>query len=125
MILKSLRTEKHKLTETIDKDKWVNLERLRWASLFNIPMKLEMPPNFPPPTLTIMRCLCALTVLHPGKEGQGILIKCLDRLYKAYWVEHVKTYEKDVLSELMREILGEEEGGKGMFNLSIFFSGIL
>ncbi len=76
-------------------------------------MQTETPPNFPPMTLTIMRSLCALTILHPGKEGQGILTKTLDTLFKAYWVEHRKTHEKDVLSELLGEVLGREEGGKG------------
>lgn len=102
------------MTNQTDKDKWVSRERLHWASVFNVPMKREIPPNFPPPTLSIMRCMCALTVLHPGKEGQGILIKCLDRLFEAYWVEHVKTFEKDVLSGILREVLGEEESGKGV-----------
>ncbi|KAE8453491.1 hypothetical protein EG329_010352 [Mollisiaceae sp. DMI_Dod_QoI] len=95
-----------------NKDKWINTERLRWATLFNIPMQTETPPNFPPMTLTIMRSLCAFTILHPGKEGQGILTKTLDTLFKAYWVEHRKTHEKDVLSELLGEVLGREEGGK-------------
>ncbi|CZR52015.1 related to glutahione s-transferase subunit 13 [Phialocephala subalpina] len=95
-----------------NKGKWVGTERLRWAQLFNVPMKTELPPDFPPMTLTIMRSLCALTILHPGKEGQAILTKALDELFKAYWVDHRKTHEKDVLSEVLGELFGKEEGGK-------------
>lgn len=103
-----------------DKGTWISNERLRWATLFNVPMKKELPPNFPPMTLSIMRGLCALTILHPGKEGQGILTKCLDRLFEAYWVEHRKTYEKDVLVEVLNEVLGTEECEKGSSLLTLF-----
>ncbi len=77
-------------------------------------MKEQSPDGFPPLTLTIMRALCALTVLYPGEDGQVILCKALDALYKAYWVDHRKTYEKDVLVEVLVESLGEEATGKGM-----------
>lgn len=77
-------------------------------------MKEENPDGFPPLTLTIMRALCALTVLHQGKEGQGVLCKALDALYEAYWVNHRKTNEKDVLVEVLNGVLGEEECGKGV-----------
>jgi hypothetical protein len=76
-------------------------------------MKEEIPPGFPSLTLTIMRALCALTVLHPGKEGQPILTKCLDVLYHAYWVEHRKTNEKEVLTEILNGVLGVEDTKKG------------
>jgi 2-hydroxychromene-2-carboxylate isomerase len=66
-----------------------------------------------------MRALCALTVLHPGEEGQKLLIKCLDALYSAYWVENRKTHEKEVLAELLSNILGTEEAGKGEFGLTL------
>lgn len=60
--------------------------------------------------------MCALTVLYPGKEGQEILCKALDGLYKAYWIDHRKTYERDVLVEVLVESLGKEVAGKGMFS---------
>jgi len=92
-----------------NKDKWIEVERRRWARLFSIPIAEKTPEGFPPLTLTIMRALCALTVLHPGKEGQPILIKCLDALFHSYWVELRKTNEKDVLAEVLSGVLGEEE----------------
>jgi hypothetical protein len=72
-------------------------------------------PYFPPLTLTIMRALCALTLLHPGKEGQRPLTKALDELYGEFWVKHKKTNEKDVLAEVLGKVLGKEETEKGIF----------
>jgi 2-hydroxychromene-2-carboxylate isomerase len=96
-----------------DKDVWIGRERLRWAKVFNIPMQNRAPEGFPPRTLEIMRTLCALTALHPGEEGQKPLTRCLDALYEAYWVEHKKTNEKDVLDEVLSSVLGKEEAAKG------------
>jgi hypothetical protein len=62
-----------------------------------------------------MRALCALTLLHPGQEGQGVLIRCLDVLFHAFWVEHQKTNEKEVLARVLDGVLGSEEAGKGGF----------
>ena len=62
-----------------------------------------------------MRALCALTLLHPGKEGQGPLTKALDELYREYWVNHKKTNEKAVLAEVLGKVLGKEETEKSMF----------
>jgi hypothetical protein len=64
-------------------------------------------------TLTIMRSLCALTVLNPGEEGQKKLISCLDALYAAYWVNGKRTEDKSILSEVLAQVLGAEEAGKG------------
>ncbi|KAG0651324.1 gstk1-1 [Hyphodiscus hymeniophilus] len=97
-----------------NKDKWIEVERLRWAKAFNIPMKPDAPEGFPPKTLTMMRALCALTALHPGDEAQKPLTDCLDALYEAYWVHHKKTDEKDVLAQLLSDVLGKQEAEKGM-----------
>ena len=59
------------LTEQKDKDIWIEVERVRWAKAFNIPMKEEQPPDFPPMTLNIIRALCALTALHPDVTGNN------------------------------------------------------
>lgn len=79
------------------------------------------PEGFPPLTLTVMRALCAITVLYPGNEGQEILIKLLDELLNAFWVEHKKVYEKDVLVEVLEQVIGSEETGKGWFLLIFLF----
>lgn len=96
-----------------DKDKWIETERIRWAELFHVPICDKTPEGFPPMTLTIMRSLCALTLLHPGKEGQGILIKALDALFEAFWISQKSTHERDVLEEILGVVLGREEAQKG------------
>ncbi|KAH6711121.1 thioredoxin-like protein [Leptodontidium sp. MPI-SDFR-AT-0119] len=95
-----------------NKGTWIGKERTRWAHYFNIPMAEDYPPGFPQMTLGIMRAVCALTVLHPGKEGQGILCEVLDALFKSSWVERRKTNEKEVLEEVLGGVLGREEAGK-------------
>ncbi|PMD65251.1 HCCA isomerase/glutathione S-transferase kappa [Hyaloscypha bicolor E] len=97
-----------------NKDKWIDVERVRWARLFSIPMDEKTLDGFPPLTLLIMRTLCALTILYPGSQGQGKLMKALDALYPAYWVEHKKTNEREVLAEILGKVLGEEDAGKAM-----------
>ncbi|PMD35469.1 HCCA isomerase/glutathione S-transferase kappa [Hyaloscypha variabilis F] len=97
-----------------NKDKWINVERVRWARLFSIPMRENVPDGFPPLTLLVMRALCALTLLYPGNEEQEKLTKVLDVLYHEYWCEHKKTNEKEVLAELLTRVLGEGDSRKVM-----------
>ena len=78
-------------------------------------MSEELPAGFPPLTLPVMRALCALTVLHPGVEGQKRLVSCLDALYPAYWVENRNTIDKDVLSAELTRVLGAEDAAKRRF----------
>ncbi|KAL1965923.1 hypothetical protein VTN77DRAFT_5056 [Rasamsonia byssochlamydoides] len=65
-----------------NKDKWIDLERRRWARAFSVPMVDDMPKGFPPLTLAVMRAVCAVSVLSPNQ-----LIPCLDALYRSFWVE--------------------------------------
>lgn len=60
-----------------------------------------------------MRALCALMVLHLNNEGQEHLIKALDALFNAFWVDHKKTNEKDILTEVLQKVLGEDKAKKG------------
>jgi 2-hydroxychromene-2-carboxylate isomerase len=78
-------------------------------------MKEDNPPGFPTLTLPIMRALCALTILHPGAEGQELLAKCLDVLFPAYWKEHRNTIDKDVLVGILSGVLGKEETAEGAY----------
>lgn len=107
------------LTPTPDKDKWINRERVRWSRRFNVPMKDGLPEGFPNLSLLTMRAMCAITVLHPGREGQDVLIKVLDKVLEAYWVRHDKIYEKEGLQTVLEDVLGKEEAGKGIFSLPI------
>lgn len=38
---------------SLDKAKWINIERERWARKFNIPMISETPKGFPPNTIPV------------------------------------------------------------------------
>lgn len=105
----------------IDKDKWINIERQRWAKLFNIPVG-PPPEGFPVSTLTvrnaprfgitlliclqIQRALCALLLINPLK-----LVPAIDALYKAYWAEsNVALVNKpEGLTKLLKTILTDAE----------------
>ena len=93
-----------------DKDKWISVERLRWSRLFSVPIADTMPDGFPPLTLTIMRTLCALTILDPD---QGKLCRALDALFKAYWVDGQPTHQPEMMRQVLKQVLGEEETAKG------------
>lgn len=96
-----------------DKNTWIGEERIRWARHFSVPVVQGVPEGFPPLTLTIMRALCAVTILKAGEKDQRSLIACLDALFAAYWVDGKKTNEKDILAEELTRVLGAEDAGKG------------
>jgi 2-hydroxychromene-2-carboxylate isomerase len=52
--------------QIINKGKWINIERMRWVRLFNIPMKDTTPDGFPPLTLTVRH---ALLPHHPPSRA--------------------------------------------------------
>ena len=83
---------------------------MRWSKLFQVPMLDQSPAGFPPLTLLTMRALCAVTAL----KDHETLVKCLDELYPAYWVEGKKTNEKDVLFECLSKVLGQATASNGM-----------
>ncbi|KAI0014812.1 HCCA isomerase/glutathione S-transferase kappa [Xylariomycetidae sp. FL0641] len=83
-----------------NKDRWINRERVRWASIFGIPMAAAMPPDFPPNTVRLMRALsCAPSPDH--------LPRALDALYAAFWVRHADVAAPDVFAAILREVWGE------------------
>lgn len=87
-----------------DKDKWIDKERQRWASLLNVPMKQQSPPNFPPRTLTIMRALAALQELDGGRQDR--LVGVLDALWHEFFVKHTQTHELHELRRILTGVLG-------------------
>ncbi|KAK3933988.1 hypothetical protein QBC46DRAFT_429735, partial [Diplogelasinospora grovesii] len=95
----------------VDKDKWINTERLRWASHFGIPITQEIPPNFPPLTLHVMRTLCALehSDAQSGTLKQERLVRALDHLFARYWVDRVPTHQPKVLKAELTKIFGTEQ----------------
>ncbi|OAA55969.1 Thioredoxin-like fold protein [Niveomyces insectorum RCEF 264] len=96
-----------------NKDKWIQTERLRWARAFNVPMKEEAPPGFPPLTLTAMRALCVVAQLDDG-HGQKKFLGVLDALFRQLWVEHQPVHEPATVKETLGSVLGREEADKVM-----------
>ncbi|KAK4465968.1 thioredoxin-like protein [Cladorrhinum samala] len=87
-----------------NKDIWINKERLRWATHFNIPMLSPgLPPDFPANTLPVMRALAAI------QDDKEKLIKGLDVFFKKHWAEGVATHRPEVLKETLVELYGKEE----------------
>lgn len=93
-----------------NKDKWINIERLRWARLFEIPMAEEMPPGFPPLTLGVQRALCAICIERPESVPDA-----LAALYKAMWVDVLPIQKPEVAVEVLGAVLGGEDVARGFF----------
>jgi 2-hydroxychromene-2-carboxylate isomerase len=94
----------------LDKDKWIVMERSRWAKVFSVPMLDDLPPSFPPLTLGIMRALCALQV---ADCHQGRFLSALDLLFHEYWVKGTPTHRPEVLGKLLQQLLGEDLADQG------------
>ena len=93
-----------------NKDKFIALERIRWAKLFNVPITTEMPPDFPALTLPTMRALAVLYHEAGAADGdQSKLVAAFDALYQKTWVERQATHKPDVLREVLKDVLGEAE----------------
>jgi len=84
-----------------NKDKWVDIERLRWARQFDIPMAETTPDGFPPLTLGVQRALTALTMVQPSA-----LEDALSALYHAFWVERQAIQKPEVAVSILAKALG-------------------
>ncbi|APA15612.1 hypothetical protein SS1G_09579 [Sclerotinia sclerotiorum 1980 UF-70] len=91
-----------------NKGKWSNRQRLRWASLFDIPITPNVPVGFPHNTLEIQSALCVLPFLCDKNEAHEVLCKCLDAFYNLYWVEEKEISAPGVLEDVLRRVIGEE-----------------
>ncbi len=102
--------QKSFLFSTTDKNKWIGKERLRWASLLNIPTTRTVPPNFPPVTLQVQRVLSALQLSSPSS-----LSLALDALYYCYWVEgNPDINNPNTFGPVLEKALGKELAAKAM-----------
>ncbi|EAA26768.2 HCCA isomerase/glutathione S-transferase kappa [Neurospora crassa] len=90
-----------------NKDKWINVERLRWAHAFSVPIVTDMPPNFPPNTLPVQRVLAGIEA--SSSQSQSAVIAALDALYKAFWALGQPIYEPAQLRSVLASSLGGEE----------------
>lgn len=93
-----------------DKDKWIDRERLRWASRFGIPISTSPPTGFPHLTMKIQRALCVLPyIFEEKKEEQEVLCRFLDRFWQLYWVEGKDITVEGVLEGVLKDVVGEEK----------------
>ncbi|CCC07355.1 unnamed protein product [Sordaria macrospora k-hell] len=103
----------HRPINIKNKDKWINIERLRWARAFSIPIISDMPPNFPPNTLPTQRVLAGIEASSSSQsqqsQSQSAIIAALDALYKAYWVNGTPVHEPAHLRSVLASPL---EGGE-------------
>ena len=106
------------LLSRADKETWINRERLRWARHFSIPITVPLPPDFPAPSLPVMRALAAIGTAESESDnsnGQPRLIKALDALFSQHWEHAVATHKPEVLKESLAGLFGAEEAEKSEF----------
>ncbi|KAK4101334.1 HCCA isomerase/glutathione S-transferase kappa [Parathielavia hyrcaniae] len=95
-----------------NKAEWINTERMRWARHFSVPITTGLPPDFPAPSLHIMRALCAVAASDDNDPQQPRLTKALDAFYSQHWEHAVATHKPEVLKETLVGLFGEAEAEK-------------
>lgn len=90
-----------------NKAEWIQLDRLRWARQFGIPMSESWPEQFPmTSTLRVQRAICACSVVCPEK-----LADVIGALYEAFWVEgkavQLPAHFEPVLERVLGPALGQ------------------
>jgi 2-hydroxychromene-2-carboxylate isomerase len=88
----------------IDKDKWIDAERLRWCKFFNIPMSTNSPPGFPNNTISIQRTLASLSLSHPQSMPQAVGL-----FWQNFWVHWNDPMKPENLLAIVRTVVGSEE----------------
>ncbi|KAL4878433.1 thioredoxin-like protein [Aspergillus karnatakaensis] len=88
-----------------NKDKWINIERLRWARYFSVPMSETTPEGFPPLTLAIQRALTAISQRSPDK-----LLPATEAVWREFWVKgNGKATTPEAFIPILANVLGETE----------------
>lgn len=100
-----LSSQTTKLSPLLDKDKWINVERLRWAKAFSIPIAAETPDGFPPSTLACQRALTALTI-SPHKTK---LTSALDAVYATFWIDRKPIQNPEIFITALAKVVGERD----------------
>lgn len=90
-----------------DKDRWINLERERWAQYFNIPISKDTPPGFPISTLPMQRALVSLSISHPQSLESAISL-----FYENTWVHWGEPVKPENLLAILRTVVGSDEEAK-------------
>ncbi|KAL4787373.1 thioredoxin-like protein [Aspergillus varians] len=88
-----------------NKDKWINLERVRWARYFSIPISETAPEGFPPLTLAVQRALTAISQQTPDK-----LPSVTEAVWEEFWVKaNGKATQPEVFAPMLERFLGASE----------------
>ncbi|KAF2740485.1 HCCA isomerase/glutathione S-transferase kappa [Polyplosphaeria fusca] len=87
-----------------NKDKWINLERTRWAKLLNIPVSAQPPPGFPINTIAIQRALASLSISHPTS-----VVSAISLFFQNFWVHYSEPTKPDNLIAIIKTIVGGDE----------------
>ncbi|KAJ5175257.1 uncharacterized protein N7482_001134 [Penicillium canariense] len=87
-----------------NKDKWINVERRRWAKYFSVPISDNPPDGFPPRTLAVQRALAAISHKSPAK-----LPLVIEALWHSFWVEsNSKIGEPAGFTPVLDGVLGQQ-----------------
>ncbi len=81
-------------------------------------MTTALPPDFPAPSLPIMRALSAIAAADGGNQAR--VVQALDTFYSQHWEHAVATHRPEVLKETLVGLFGEDETEKSELNYSIF-----
>ncbi|KAG9563263.1 putative 2-hydroxychromene-2-carboxylate isomerase, partial [Aureobasidium melanogenum] len=95
-----------------NKAAYIESDRKRWSKYVNIPMGKDMPKDFPPMTLHVMRALAVVEQHQPDK-----LVDSIAALYKGMWVDGKTTHKPEVFEAVLAEVLGNE-GAKNVVEQS-------
>jgi 2-hydroxychromene-2-carboxylate isomerase len=102
----------HKLQETeirlipvqIDKDHWIDKERIRWTKHFSVPIAEKMPDGFPVQTLGVQRALCAISQKAPAK-----LPSVIEALFRSLWIDRNSNIGKpEGFIPVLEGVIGKE-----------------
>lgn len=96
-----------------DKDKWINVERARWAKYLNIPISDTTPPGFPINTISIQRVLTAISISHPHSLPSAISL-----FYQNFWVHYNEPTKPETLLAIVSTIVGGNEEAKKVVEAS-------
>ncbi|KAK3197183.1 hypothetical protein GRF29_1536g926088 [Pseudopithomyces chartarum] len=92
-----------------NKDKYIDLERRRWAAFLNVPISDGAPANFPANTLSTGRILTAISVSHPQSLPAALAL-----FWQNYWVAGIDPTTPDAALAIVTAVLGKEEALKIM-----------
>ncbi|GAM89215.1 hypothetical protein ANO11243_072520 [Dothideomycetidae sp. 11243] len=91
----------------LDKDKWINKERVRWAAYCNAPIATTAPEGFPPNTISVQRALTAIEMSAPEN-----LAPAFQHLYQTFWVERNPVQDPQVFGAAIGKAMGDEGATK-------------